>query len=78
MAWLWPSASAATRLERGSSTLLSVQQVPACGIALRIHEGRETDQYRCDKGHEFGMDWPEPATEPQWPPPSDLIESGNS
>jgi hypothetical protein len=38
--------------------------------ATRIHEGIETDHYRCELGHEFGMDWPNgPATEPQWPMP---------
>ncbi len=42
--------------------------------ATRIREGMETDQYRCEKGHEFGMDWPEPATEPQWPPPPEIAE----
>lgn len=36
--------------------------------AIRVHEGIESDQYRCEKGHTFGMDWREPATEPQWPP----------
>lgn len=41
--------------------------------AHRIHEGRETDQYRCEKGHEFGLDWPTPATEPQWPPPPEIL-----
>ncbi len=38
--------------------------------AKRIHEGVETDHYRCEKGHEFGLDWPTPASERQWPPPS--------
>jgi len=40
--------------------------------AWRFYDGVETDHYRCDKGHEFGMDWREPATEPQWPPPPDV------
>ena len=40
--------------------------------AKRIYEGDETDRYRCEKGHEFGQDWMEPATEPQWPPPPEL------
>lgn len=43
--------------------------------ARRVYEGDEADRYRCEKGHEFGMDWPEPATEPQWPPPPELVES---
>lgn len=43
--------------------------------AVRVHEGAEDDQYRCDKGHEFGMDWrDQPATEPQWPPPAEYVE----
>jgi hypothetical protein len=40
--------------------------------ATRIAEGDETDRYRCAKGHEHGVDWPMPATEPQWPPPAEL------
>jgi hypothetical protein len=36
--------------------------------ATRIYEGSEDDRYRCEQGHEFGMDWSKgPATEPQWP-----------
>jgi len=46
--------------------------------ATRVHEGVEGDQYRCDKGHEFGMDWPEPATEPQWPPGPEYAEFAKS
>ena len=46
--------------------------------AQRIYEGDETDRYRCEKGHEFGMDWRAPATEPQWPPtPALLAELGS-
>ncbi len=42
--------------------------------AKRTYEGDETDQYRCEKGHEFGMDFPDgPPTEPQWPPSEDLV-----
>lgn len=38
--------------------------------AVRVAEGAESDQYRCEKGHRFGIDWRgEPATELQWPPP---------
>jgi hypothetical protein len=41
--------------------------------ATRIREGVETDDYRCDLGHEFGMNWlDKPATEPQWPPSDEL------
>jgi hypothetical protein len=40
--------------------------------AVRTYEGVESDQYRCDLGHEFGLDWPEIAADPQWPPPPDI------
>ncbi|HEY3450428.1 MAG TPA: hypothetical protein VGK67_29000 [Myxococcales bacterium] len=41
--------------------------------ARRIQEGRESDQYLCDEGHQFGIDWSKgPATEPQWPAPQEL------
>jgi hypothetical protein len=41
--------------------------------ASRIHEGVEDDHYRCELGHEFGMDWRRgPATEAQWPPSPEL------
>lgn len=44
--------------------------------ATRIYEGVESDEYRCDKGHQFGLDWSHgPATEPQWPPPPELVAS---
>lgn len=44
--------------------------------ATRIHEGVESDQYRCDVGHEFGMDWSRgPASEAQWPPPPEIVEA---
>lgn len=43
--------------------------------ATRVHEGAESDRYRCELGHEFGMDWSRgPADEPQWPPPPELAE----
>jgi hypothetical protein len=42
--------------------------------ANRVYEGHETDHYRCEKGHEFGLDWPDPASAPQWPPPTDILE----
>jgi len=43
--------------------------------AIRIYEGAESDQYRCEKGHTFGMDWRDkPATEPQWPPPQEYVD----
>lgn len=42
--------------------------------ATRVYEGAEDDHYRCELGHEFGMDWRKgPATEPQWPPPPELL-----
>ena len=38
--------------------------------AVRIAEGVEADQYRCERGHTFGMDFPRgPAKEKSWPPP---------
>ena len=43
--------------------------------ATRIHEGVESDQYRCERQHEFGMDWSRgPATEPGWPPPPEVLQ----
>lgn len=42
--------------------------------ATRVHEGLESDQYACERGHEFGLDWSSgPATEAQWPPPPELV-----
>lgn len=42
--------------------------------ATRVHEGVESDQYVCENGHAFGMDWHTgPATEPQWPPSAEMI-----
>ena len=44
--------------------------------ARRIYEGDEDDRYRCERGHEFGMNWVRgPATEPQWPPVQELIDA---
>jgi len=44
--------------------------------AVRVSEGVESDQYRCEKGHTFGMDWHKgPAPEPLWPPDPDLVEA---
>jgi lysyl-tRNA synthetase class I len=37
--------------------------------AVRTRDGVETDQYRCERGHEFGVEYRRgPATTPQWPP----------
>ena len=42
--------------------------------ATRVREGREADQYICVRRHSFGIDWSSgPATEPQWPPPPELV-----
>jgi hypothetical protein len=42
--------------------------------ATRTREGVETDQYRCERGHTFGLDWRRgPATRPQWPPDEALV-----
>jgi hypothetical protein len=44
--------------------------------ATRVYEGAEDDHYRCEKGHEFGIDWRgEPATEAQWPPAPELVKA---
>jgi hypothetical protein len=41
--------------------------------ATRIREGVESDNYICEKGHDFGLDYRNgPATSPQWPPPPEL------
>lgn len=43
--------------------------------AVRVHEGVESDRYRCPAGHSFGMDWRTgPATDRLWPPPPELAE----
>jgi hypothetical protein len=42
--------------------------------ATRVCEGAETDQYVCELGHQFGIDYRSgPATGPQWPPPPELV-----
>jgi hypothetical protein len=42
--------------------------------AVRSHEGRESDDYRCERGHDFAMDWASgPAREAQWPPSAELV-----
>lgn len=44
--------------------------------ATRVHEGVESDQYRCEKGRTFGVDFRRgPATEPEWPPPPEVLEA---
>ena len=44
--------------------------------AERVIEGEETDQYFCEKGHQFGFTFPRgPAREPTWPPPQSVIDS---
>ncbi len=45
-----------------------------CGArAERTYDGDETDEYKCQKGHKFGIDWRGKApTTPQWPPPPEL------
>jgi len=45
-----------------------------CGVrAERTYEGDETDEYKCVKGHTFGIDWRgRPPSTPQWPPPPEL------
>lgn len=41
--------------------------------ATRIRDGVEDDQYVCERGHEFGVDWSHgAATEPQWPPSDEM------
>ena len=47
-----------------------------CGAkAQRVHEGSETDQYRCPESHAFSLEWAHsgPPTEPQWPPSDDMV-----
>lgn len=47
-----------------------------CGArAERVSEGFESDQYVCEQGHLFGIDWRDkPPTEPQWPPSAKALE----
>ena len=36
--------------------------------ATRVHEGVEDDQYECERGHQFGVDYQRgPASERTWP-----------
>ena len=43
--------------------------------ATRVYEGAEDDQYVCELGHQFGVDYRKgPATTPQWPPDPRLVE----
>jgi hypothetical protein len=43
--------------------------------AERTYEGDETDEYRCEAGHTFGMDWSRgEATEPLWPPTRAMLD----
>ena len=42
--------------------------------ATRTFEGQETDQYSCENGHDFAMDWSRGVPEePQWPPAADVL-----
>lgn len=44
--------------------------------ATRIYEGAEDDQYECEQGHRFGVDYRKgPATTAQWPPDPKLVEA---
>lgn len=43
--------------------------------AVRVREGVESDDYACERGHTFGLDWRTPADEPQWPPPRELVDA---
>ena len=44
--------------------------------ATRTYEGDESDEYRCERGHDFAMDWSAgPAREPQWPASQALTEA---
>lgn len=47
-----------------------------CGQkASRTYEGQETDQYTCESGHQFSMDWSRGVpTEPQWPASEEMLE----
>ena len=41
--------------------------------AERSYEGDENDEYRCEEGHLFSIDWSAgEAKEPQWPPSDEL------
>ena len=44
--------------------------------ATRSYEGDESDEYHCEKGHDFAMDWSSgPAREAQWPAPQELTDA---
>ena len=41
--------------------------------AIRTYEGDESDEYHCEKGHDFAMDWSSgPALKPRWPVAEEL------
>ena len=45
--------------------------------AIRTFEGVESDDYTCEQGHMFSLDWQSgPATEEQWPLPPELLLPG--
>lgn len=47
--------------------------------AVRYYEGSETDHYRCEHGHELGIDWRRgPAKQPEWPPDEALVRAALS
>lgn len=44
--------------------------------ATRTREGAENDEYRCELGHGFSVDWRRgPPDEPGWPLPEDLVKA---
>ena len=48
-----------------------------CGSkSQRMHQGHETDQYQCENGHQFSLDWSRsgPPSEAQWPPSDGLLK----
>lgn len=49
-----------------------------CAVrAVRTAEGVESDDYQCERGHSFSLDWQRgPATEAEWPLPPDLLPPG--
>jgi hypothetical protein len=45
--------------------------------AVRTVEGVESDDFCCERGHTFSLDWQRgPATETQWPLPPDRMPPG--
>ena len=54
----------------GGPNAAAVLCMSCLGKALRVAEGLEDDQYRCEHcGAEFGVDWSHGApTAPTWPP----------